>query len=97
MEYTYHCDTLGHRTWIDHIFVNGYDISSIKQCKIIPEHPDNTSDHLPVRIEFCIESIGPTSKISKYNNIQGSTHPNRKNAAHVSTYAKRLHESLLDI
>jgi hypothetical protein len=47
VNYTYFCDALGTRTWIDHVLCFDHN-RSITSCEIVPLAQDNFSDHLPI-------------------------------------------------
>ena len=48
--YTYYCHGNGNYTWIDHALCFNHMVENLKECVIVAEHPDNVSDHLPIRI-----------------------------------------------
>ena len=60
-------------TWIDHVFANSYDISSVISCKILPECSDNLGDHLPIQTRFNVKLKNATvSKCVSLNAPVGS-------------------------
>jgi exonuclease III len=53
--YTYFCDTLGVKSWIDHVLCFDHD-SSVTSCQIYAQEFDNLSDHLPIIMTFEMDS-----------------------------------------
>ena len=52
INYTYFCDATSTYTWIDHCLSTSHDI--VFDCKILPRHADNVSDHLPIRLQTSV-------------------------------------------
>ena len=52
VNYTYFCDATATYTWIDHYLSTSHDITF--DCKILPRHADNVSDHLPIRLQTSV-------------------------------------------
>ena len=61
--YTYHHDSLGHTSLIDHFFVQ-YELHCLIDCYDIIRDGSNTSDHFPI----VVRSTG-TSNNSKTNDV----------------------------
>lgn len=55
VEYTYFNHSNKHYTWIDHVLCPARDAKHIISCKIIPEEPENVSDHLPLQVIFTLQ------------------------------------------
>ena len=61
VNYTYHHDSLGHKSCLDHVFISD-DLSKFVSNYIVIDSPLNLSDHLPV--SFCLllcQSYSPTT------------------------------------
>ena len=52
INYTYFCDATSTYTWIDHCLSTSHD--SVFDCKILPRHADNVSDHLLIRLQTSV-------------------------------------------
>ena len=61
VDFTFYCYASNHFSWIDHAIFPAKDLSSVVECAILPCEPCNTSDHLPVRLQYTIKR----SSISK--------------------------------
>ena len=61
VEYTFYCHARHVYTWIDHVLCPSHLLGRFSKCCIIPPHPDNDSDHLPVIACFSIEGISACS------------------------------------
>ena len=49
INYPYFSDATSTYTWIDHCLSTSHDI--VFDCKILPQHADDVSDHLPIRLQ----------------------------------------------
>ena len=55
VDFTFYCYAAKHFSWIDHIICPSKDLKNISKCAIIPHEFNNTSDHLPVLLQFSIK------------------------------------------
>ena len=63
VDYSYFCHTNSTYTWIDHILCSDHEFNDVISCSIVPEEADNTSDHLPLRLVFNINTqVSPCIK-----------------------------------
>ena len=87
VNYTY----FGHKretyTWIDHILCNRLDIPHIRSCAIIPEEPNNNSDHLPIQLKFSIKINESSPKKETHVKNHGIAKPNWTNDENKKMYA----------
>ena len=93
VDFTFFCYTAKHFTWIDHILCLNKDIDSIKQCAIIPHEFNNTSDHLPVLLQFSIKC----SSVNKNKSAiipKSRAIPNWSNSLRNDKYRDNLSERL---
>lgn len=44
-------------TWIDHMICRAQDVPRIGSCNILPEGPDQLSDHLPLRLCYSLDAV----------------------------------------
>ena len=55
VDFTFYCYASGHFSWIDHALCLSKDLSLVHECAILSPEPCNTSDHLPVKMQFSIK------------------------------------------
>lgn len=80
--YTYSHDSLGHKSFIDHIFIHRELLTSIKSFKIL-EDASNLSDHLPIAICLWLPPMGIPSLI---DTAKGIVHEFRWDKGDKSSY-----------
>ena len=69
VDFTFYCYASGHFSWIDHALCLSKDISLVHECVILAPDPDNTSDHLPVKIQFSVKTSSVCRKPQKTSSV----------------------------
>ena len=95
VNYTYFCDATATYTWIDHCLSTSHDITF--DCKILPRHADNVSDHLPIRLQTSV-LCNRSQSVEHTVNTQCPqvTHP-WDNHGYTNTYRNTLETKLIEI
>ena len=95
VNYTYFCDATARYTWIDHCLSTSHDITF--DCKILPRHADNVSDHLPIRLQTSV-LCNRSQSVEHTVNTQCPqvTHP-WDNHGYTNTYRNTLETKLIEI
>ena len=95
VNYTYFCDATATYTWIDHCLSTSHDITF--DCKILPRHADNVSDHLPIRLQTSV-LCNRSQSVEHTVNTQCPqvTHP-WGDHGYTNTYRNTLETKLIEI
>ena len=95
-KYTFFCHKRAAYTWIDHVFVNRYDMPNVTKCCILPLSPDNVSDHLPIKCTFNVYTCAD-GLVSGKQCEMSSSKANWSNAHRNAEYSRLLQEKLVII
>jgi exonuclease III len=92
IQWTYHSESLGHRSWIDHMLISREASASLTSCHISPTSPRNVSDHLPItataRVPIVLDPASPAP--FRHSNSR----PQWKNGATRQLYSELLSQKI---